>query len=615
MAIPQWQAGTLYQPGDIVIPITQPSPTATVIVNGDFSSGSTGWTFEDDAEYDASTGYAGNGCVRLPGNVTDGTAVNDTQFVAPTGQSITAACMIQQGAAVAGATRGWAEVRWYDSDDLLIKADKGNVVDSGKGGAWHQSSVTSTCPSGAAYAKAAIALWSVGDHSHSIWGDKLTVSGTFAGLPEGLAYKAVQAESGYSAGTEPEWPPILGQTVVDNDVTWEAIAISRVTWVASPLYVSGSTEPDWPTDIGAYVHDGTINWKAISRRVEDENCPQSKAVVIASSKVFAADDDIIAYSETVNPLNWTTADDAGYLPFGLQLYGANPCMALGLYRGNLAAFNAQGCQLWQVDEDPSLMQRLDALPLGTQYHHALAPVSNDLFLLTNQGVRTVGIAGGTTNLQAGDVGSPIDPLVQEALKTAEANGIEPMALYNPNAGQYWLMFVGQPASGQTLAFVHTINQLGKVGAWTRYVFPFVVTDWCILGNDLYLRSGDEVRRVTRDRESDEVIDGGATTAQPFEWAVQWPWLDFGAMGVTKMMQGFDIIGTGTCSIEFGYDQTNGESWTPAWTLNADSVPGQLLPMPLAAPSMAVRITFQGNDVTRTGWEALNVHLASFRSTA
>lgn len=441
MAYPVWQSGTLYQPGDIVVPITAPSPTATSVENGEFTDGANNWDFTGSAFYSEHVSKGGwRTYVELPGNQAGGGALNQTKLVVPVGKKITAACLIDQGASVAGATRGWVEVHWFSASNVLLRIDKGNQVDSGAGGAVHRSTCEAICPEGAAYCRAGIELWSVADHNHAIWGGNLWVEGTFAGLPADLAYKAVQPESGFSDASEPAWPPVLGQQVVDNEVTWEAIAATRVVWTAEPLYISGDTEPEWPEEEGGMVKDGTVTLRAVSRRVEDPNCPNTKIVAIAASKVFCGDDDIVRYSATVNPLDWSTDNDAGYLPTGLQNYGANPVTAMGLYRGNLIVFNAEAFQLWQVDEDPANMALLDALPMGSTQHHAIAPVSNDLFFLASQGVRTVGIAASTTNFQAGDVGMPIDPLVVERI-----GGTTPMGLYNPSAGQYWLMF---PRAGQ-----------------------------------------------------------------------------------------------------------------------------------------------------------------------
>ncbi len=470
MAAPLWQPGTLYLPGDLVQPITQPAPNNPQVINGYFEDGATGWTFSGDAALSNTGGYGSARCVVLPGNKPDGVALNNTQLVVPVGGQLTANSMIQQGASIAGATAGWTEIRWYDALNTLLQTDKGNVVDSGSGGAWHQSTITATAPASAAYARAAIHLTSVADHNHEIFGDNLVVSGASAGLPEGLVYKAVQAESGTSGSSEPAWPGILGQQVIDNEVIWEAVTTSRVVWTASPRYVSGATEPVWPTDIGAMVQDGSINWRAVSRRVEDEKCPRSKVVAIVASKVFAADKDIVRYSATANPLDWSTADDAGYLPTGLQQANANNMAVLQQYRANLVALNASSFQNWQVDPDPASMAILDQMDgIGSIWQKAAAPVANDLIYLSQQGVRSVGIANAAENLASGDIGAPIDALVQQAMLYADRNGTPPLATYYPGAGQYLLAFPNYPPP-----VLGVYGRLPAAGCGDTINYPYVI---------------------------------------------------------------------------------------------------------------------------------------------
>lgn len=445
MAAPFWQAGNLYLPGDLVQPITQPPPNNPQVTNGNFAAGSTGWTFSGSAGYVATGGYGGGGAARLPGNQSDGVALNNAQLVVPVGGQLTATSMIAQGASSAGRTAGWTEIQWYDGLNALLQTDKGNVVDNGSGGAWHQSLVTATAPASAAYAKAAIHLTSDAGHNDQILGDNLQVSGATAGLPEGLVYKAVQAESGTSGSGEPAWPGILGQQVIDNEVIWEAVTTSRITWTASPRYVSGTTEPAWPEDIGAMVQDGTINWRAVSRRVDDERCPRTKVVAIVASKVFAADKDIVRFSATANPLDWSTVDDAGFLPTGLQQANANDMAVLAQYRANLVALNASSFQNWQVDPDPASMAILDQMDgVGSVWQKAAVPVANDLVYLSQLGVRTIGIANAAENLSAGDIGAPVDVLIQQAMLYADRTNSPPLATYYPGAGQYWLAFPNYP---------------------------------------------------------------------------------------------------------------------------------------------------------------------------
>lgn len=592
-SVPQWTAAKQAAKGDLIRPVNLPSPTATAPINGNFTDGNTGWDLEGGAHIVA-------GKLELPGRISDGAAVNQARFVVADGGSLTANCLIEQGPAKAGATRGWVEVRWYDKDDVMISYTQGNIISSDAA----ISTAVSPKPAGASYARGVIALWSVGDHDHVTGADNLTVSGAVNGLPAGLVYRAVQDVVAHTGATEPAWPNILGKRVVDGGVTWEAMAITRVTWTASPLYVSGGSEPAWPTNVGGTVIDGSVTWQAVSRRVEDPNCPNSKVVLIGASKVFAGNGDTVPYSATVAPKDWSSANDAGFLPTGLQNYGANPVAAMGLYRGNLTVFNAEAFQLWQIDEDPASMSLLDALPVGSTQHRAIAAVGNDLLFLASQGVRSVGIAASSTNFQAGDVGMPIDPLVQAWLAQPS---VVPRGLYFPAAGQYWLMFA---KDGQTEVFVYTMTQIGQVGAWSRYLLPFEVHTWTIQGDSLYLRSANRIYRMVDGAIGDELSPGVFT---PFQGVIQWPWLDFGPAGVTKMLYGFEVVGRGKVGIQVGFDQTNGGEFTPAYQVDPDTLTGGPVPMSMAAPTFAVRLVYDGTEAWQ--WNAFGLYLQDFRPMA
>lgn len=156
-------------------------------------------------------------------------------------------------------------------------------------------------------------------------------------------------------------------------------------------------------------------------------------------------------------------------------------------------------------------------------------------------------------------------------------------------------------------FVYSISSVGSVGAWSRYTFPFDVDDWAISGDDLYLRSGDEIHVLNEDVTGDEVSGVGI---QPFTGEIQWSWLDFGQPGVTKSLYGFDVVGIGDVSVSFGYDQSNGGYFTDPYTIPADTVPGMVVPMPLSAPSFSVRLTYDGSAAWQ--WNAFSLYLQDLR---
>lgn len=155
-------------------------------------------------------------------------------------------------------------------------------------------------------------------------------------------------------------------------------------------------------------------------------------------------------------------------------------------------------------------------------------------------------------------------------------------------------------------FIYTMNKgHSQGGAWSRYIFPFNIEHYAHLSNDLYLRAGDTVHRV---------IEGGLNdNGVNFEGVIQWPWLDFGMPGVNKLMVGFDIVGEGTSSIEIGYNQSAGGTFTTKTAIPVDTYPGQIIPISVHTPSMAIRLTYDGGQAWQ--WNAFNLYLQDQRPTA
>jgi hypothetical protein len=498
VATPIWQPGTSYAPGAIVQPASNFGGVSTPLPNGSFEDGATGWTLDAGmsvlADADAFQGANSLNC-----SITAiARAINDTAVDVIPGSVIHASLQFKTHS---HHTHGYVQIAWYDASGQLISYSSGDSI--GRTTNWKPSKITATAPAGAASAKfVAYVHRTSGPGTASqvdgcIW-DAITPT-----APTGLVYRAVQALAGNSGSTEPDWPVTLGSTVVDNEVTWEAVNASRVVWEAQPIMQTGTYEPNWPLEAGQQCRDGTMIWTALDGRITDSKCPNSAAVIVGASKIFAVDDDIIAFCATTNPLDWSTADDAGYLPFGLQTYGAEAASALGLYRGNLVAFNSMGFQMWQIDEDPANMALLDAEPIGCDYGRTVQAVSNDLAFLSKRGVRSIGVAGASTNLQAGYFGKAIDPLVLEKIQ----NGETPISVTWPDQGQYWLIFEDE-------AFVLTMNGDTKDASWSRYTFPAAITDAAVLDGELYLRADTYVWKVSDDFILDDQVrcDDGDGTA-------------------------------------------------------------------------------------------------------
>lgn len=510
MATPQWQAGGFYNPGDLVRRVSAAPVSNTQPANPNFEQGVAGWLLTSGFTIEKHE-KAFNGPWALnfddPGPQ-QGDCLNTTIVPVSAGQSIKAQIQVALKTAPANEAGGRVIIQWLDINQAPLSVSEGELVQTVGNSAstgWKASTLTAVAPANAYYAQFGVRAFRQGGEDARF--DAALWDYAYSPSDDSLIFRAVQPNAGFSGATEPDWPNQLGQQVIDNEVIWEATDAVQVTWEARPILVSGAYEPDFSdaTQPGSTVSDNTIIWEAVTRRVEDEKCPNTKYVVIAASKVFCADTDIIAFSATVNPLDWTTEDNAGYLPFGLQTYGSQPVRALGLYRGNLTAFNALGFQMWQVDEDPANMALLDRVPVGTIYYKGLQSASNDMVVVTPTGIRNLGIAAASTNLQAGDFGDQVDPIVKQYIK---AYG-EPWTVYWPNAGQFWAIW-------GTRVLVLSLYGAKKM-KWSRYEFPEALTDATVQNGDLYLRTAThKVWKMDEDQVDDDHFCSSAEFDMPYQ---------------------------------------------------------------------------------------------------
>lgn len=604
-----WAAGTIYAPGAVVQPSTGQGAVVNAIPNGDFEAGNdgnwvlgTGWSIGTSLPYQGSeaaefahTG-AGNFEIRM-----------NTFGVVTVGQSVTATCYAE------GDSDGviFMNLKWYDASDTHISDTVGTAQAGGGGpgtGSYTLIGVTGSAPAGAAHCRVALEFSTGSGSARSGRADLVIWNLETPAAVSNFLFEAVQAGPATSASTEPSWPTTAGNTVVDGGVTWKAIGTSIVTWQAIPIMLSGSSEPSFPTSVGSSVGDPStyadlngvaentsMSWTMTTRVITDVNNPQTTPVCLGASHVFAGDKDIVAYSAAVDPTDWTSANNAGYLPTGLNNYGATPVTAIGLYRSNLVVFNDSGYQMWQIDPDPANMALLDAEPVSCPYTRSLQSVANDLLLLTEVGVRNLGLTGATANLQMGNTGQPIDPIV---IAQIQEDSYVPISLYYPGRGQYWLIFGPQ-------AFVLTINGQG-VRTWSRYIFPAAITDWTIQDGALYLRTlTDLVWRL--DATVEGVDDSGASSVD-FVGIVQTPYLDMQGLGINKMLIGIDLVGTGAVTIQLGFNQNDLTTFndnagfstsanvTPPYDLAVDdTVPGEPIPFPINSPSLTMILTFPGSQ--------------------
>lgn len=329
----------------------------------------------------------------------------------------------------------------------------------------------------------------------------------------GFGYTAVQAAAARTGTSEPVWPLTAGLTVVDGAVTWEAFPISTITWQAFALQELGAVEPAWPTVIGATIANGTVTMTTRAPIVLDPYCSHGRAVLVAVEKVFTDADDVVRYSATSNPLGWSPIifpRDAGFLNTGSKMQGDPQAVALAQYRGNMAVFGYSTVQIWQLDPDPGRISLVDTIEgVGTPYPRAHASVVGDLYFTSSAGVRSLSTSSTEAGVGSTDVGTPIDELVVAQLAVAALAGYDPIGVFDPGRGEFWLL-VGDRA------YVLRQSKVAGFAAWSEYTLPGIATDAATLASTLYfMTTTGRIYRVDHNATTDDGVQFTVTGETAF----------------------------------------------------------------------------------------------------
>lgn len=313
----------------------------------------------------------------------------------------------------------------------------------------------------------------------------------------------------------------------------------------------------------------------IDTEVKDALCPHSPMFAKKAAKLFAIDKDVVRFSATQNAVDWSTPEDAGFLPVNLQQTGASRPTALGEYQNNLVVFFADSAQLWNIDPDPKLHRMVDTVPIGTAYPYAHANMTGDIFFLSPAGFRSVGLQSFGNNLTDNDIGSPIDAPLREMMR----GDIQPKTLYFRAKGQL-LCFIGNQA------FVYSFSRSAKISAWSVWTFPFAPSDIAEFDGKLYLRHGDVLYLLDDTANDDDGV--------PFETVIESPYLDCKSPGILKQFTGCDVAAAGNLSLQFKTRAGRDDYITEALRLSDDTRAGARLPVEVMATNIALRITNRDN---------------------
>lgn len=260
------------------------------------------------------------------------------------------------------------------------------------------------------------------------------------------------------------------------------------------------------------------------------------------SKVYSVSGPNLHFSGIQQPTQWTTdAVGAGFIDMSSFESGSEELKAVARYQSNIAIFAETNVQIWFVDPDPTLNRQSQVLNnTGTVSPRSVTQFSdNDLFYLSESGLRSLRAREATSSASTTDIGVPIDPLITEKLRNMnQVQRDAVIGLIEPQDGRFWLIM------GRDI-FVFSFFSGAKVSAWSRYetsrltgdVKTYFDPDGAITYNRrVHIRSGDTVYvygGLGNDAEYDET-----------QAIAQIPYLDADQPTKIKQWEGIDAAAEG-----------------------------------------------------------------------
>lgn len=293
----------------------------------------------------------------------------------------------------------------------------------------------------------------------------LTVFGhqaTPAGLPAGITYQRLQHPSGEALSS-------LGvATLFRNKIQ----AIGKFGDGSSYVFYDGA-------------------------RVTDVNAPPNLAssgmpvsLLTQSSKMYVGSGPNLFFSAVGDSTDFTVGVPGvgeGFIVMSTHAEGSEVITALGRYDEYTAIFSRRVVQVWFLDVDPDLNRQAQVLANTG----AIAPRSvtqfgdGDLFYLDRSGIRSLRARDSSNSASTTDIGSPIDPIVVEAILSAPLTAEKAIGIIEPRDGRFWLSI------GDRI-YVFSYFSASQVSAWSEYQPGFVIDDMVVFNERVYLRSGDKI---------------------------------------------------------------------------------------------------------------------------
>lgn len=267
-----------------------------------------------------------------------------------------------------------------------------------------------------------------------------------------------------------------------------------------------------------------------------------KVYLLAGSATYFSE---VGEPTSFNPL---TGVGNGFVQMSNQSSVSEDLVAMAPFQGRLAFFSRNSIYIWSVSADPAQWQLIQTLKnVGAVGKYTVQPKGDlDVMFLSDTGVRSLLSRDSSLNGYIDDVGSPIDSLIQAAIRQYD-NGVldDPCAVVDPGSGRYWL-FIG------SYIYVHSYFPSSKVSAWSMYV-PTDSSGATFVPTKMFVYAGQV---HVWDATNQQVLKYGGADRNTYDTSVaSWtiPWVDLKSPGRIKTGTSLHALYSGHWKLSAGMD--------------------------------------------------------------
>jgi len=363
--------------------------------------------------------------------------------------------------------------------------------------------------------------------------------------------------------------------VVAGDVTTDAISTSMAGGVNA---VAGQPQITTLTVGGAFEVGDKFNAKIGPTNFGFVGNPDSvgRTALTFKTKLYSTVGSITYFCGVDSPAHWDRDDlsnpGSNFINVASQSDGAQNLMVVQPYQGNLAFFAEKNIQVWSIDADEDNNVLLQTLRrTGTvASKSAVAYGDNDVFYLSNSGIRSIRARDSSNAAFVNDVGTKIDTLVQDHLDTLTDTQIEnAVGALEPRDARYWLS-IGK------YIYVFSYFPGSKISAWSRYdvtddIGASGVEQFAIKDDRVYARAGDTIYLYGGDDDNTYPDDNEILCT------VSLPFLDGKTPGTVKNFEGFDVALTGQWAVDLLVNPSDETKFISVGTIAETTYPDGRMP--------------------------------------